>query len=90
MELVGTGSAVTTENYLQDKDLGLEFMMNAMRLTEGVPKALFEVRTGLSFDFLDPAIYRAQELGLMHKQGDWLRPTKQGRNFLNDLLILFH
>ena len=71
------------------QDLPFEFMMNALRLTDGVPAAWFAERTGLSAAAIQPAVARAVALGLLDADPRRLQPTAQGRRFLNDLLQLF-
>ncbi len=67
-----------------------EFMLNALRLTDGFETALFEARTGLAAAVIEPGLTRANELGLLEPCGNaaW-RPTLRGLQFLNDLQILF-
>jgi oxygen-independent coproporphyrinogen-3 oxidase len=64
-------------------------MLNALRLTEGFPLALFTARTGLTEDWLAPGLKQAIARGLVAREGGRLRPTALGRRFLNDLLALF-
>lgn len=68
-------------------ELPLEFMMNALRLTEGVPAPLFTARTNLPATALEPALteLRAQGLIFPHR----LQPTPLGSRFLNRLLLAF-
>jgi len=68
-------------------ELPLEFMMNALRLTEGVDAALFESRTGLSPDVLEPVLAKLRARGLV--QQDRLSTTGTGFSFLNDVLAEF-
>jgi len=89
MDKLKNGRAVVEERQLQATDLSLEFMMNALRLHEGVPKALFEQRTGLPLSMVQDTLDRAFENGLMEQSEDFLRPTDLGRNYLNDLLGRF-
>lgn len=69
--------------------LSFEFMMNALRLCEGVPVSLFEERTGLPLASVSEALLRAQRRDLLEIRSERLVPTTQGRRFLNDLLELF-
>ncbi len=69
-------------------DRPLEFMMNAMRLVEGVPIALFAERTGLPPATCAGAVERAIGSGLLERT-ERLRPTPAGLRYLNDLLALF-
>lgn len=66
-----------------------EFMMNALRLTQGVPSHLFSERTQLPLEQLTPLLNNAINRGLLEPNPQQLRPTQQGRLFLNDLLQLF-
>jgi putative oxygen-independent coproporphyrinogen III oxidase len=70
-------------------DLPFEFMMNALRLNEGVPAALFEERTGLPLRVCSAALERARDQGLLEPDPVRLRPTLQGQRYLNNLLELF-
>jgi oxygen-independent coproporphyrinogen-3 oxidase len=70
-------------------DLPFEFMMNALRLTDGVPAALFGSRTGLPPSVIATQVDRAINAGLLAGDPLTLRPTEKGQRFLNDLLALF-
>lgn len=74
---------------LQQSDLILEFMLNALRLTNGVPISLFCERTGLISDQILAPRQMAIKRGLLEPDNDFLRPTALGRRFLNDLVALF-
>lgn len=71
------------------QDLPFEFMLNALRLTDGVPTTWFSERTGLPVTSIQYAITQAVDRGLMDADPLNLRPTALGRTFLNDLLALF-
>lgn len=87
--------AAVRGNFIQDAhdvgvaDLPFEFMMNALRLTEGVPRSLFQERCGLPLDTIEPQLLEARERGLLEITDSLIRPTEQGRRFLNDLLEIF-
>ncbi|WP_407279109.1 radical SAM family heme chaperone HemW [Aromatoleum evansii] len=70
-------------------ELPFEFMMNALRLTGGFPRRLFAERTGLPFAAIEAELIEARRRGLVETDGEEIRPTEQGRRFLNDLLTLF-
>jgi putative oxygen-independent coproporphyrinogen III oxidase len=74
---------------LAPEDLVLEFAMNALRLTEGFGTELFTQRTGLPRARMAPGLQRAVAHGLLHRQGDRMRPTERGRRFLDDLVRYF-
>ncbi len=83
------GDAIAESNTIQRKDLGFEFMMNAMRLVDGVPIQLFQSRTGLPLASIQNTIQQAVEKGLLEQTQTHLKPTPLGQRFLNELLGLF-
>ena len=70
-------------------DVVSEFMLNALRLNEGVPIALFRERTGLSIDTIERQLGAAVDLGLLAIKGQRWIPTVWGQRFLDDLIMLF-
>ncbi|MDE0420144.1 MAG: radical SAM family heme chaperone HemW [Gammaproteobacteria bacterium] len=68
-------------------DLPGEFMMNALRLVDGVERELFEVRTALGFDVVEPTVAEMVDWGLMHP--DRLALTPQGFRQLNGVVARF-
>ena len=70
-------------------DIGFEFMLNALRLTEGVPTALFAERTGYPLSLVAQGLDAATRKGLLEADPALLKPTALGRRFLNDLQALF-
>ena len=88
-------AAYLSGNYLQERqniaaaDLGLEFMMNALRLIEGFPASLFEERTGLPLASLQAPLLEAQRRGLLAFDAEHIAPTPLGQRYLNDLLQIF-
>jgi len=74
---------------LDRADRLFEFMMNALRLTEGFDPRLFEARTGLSIALAEPALAEAGRRGLLERDLHRLGPSPAGRRFLNELLQLF-
>jgi putative oxygen-independent coproporphyrinogen III oxidase len=89
MEAVKQGAHIADARTLTRGDLPFEFMMNALRLNGGVPSALFEERTGLPLGVCAAALGQARARGLLEHDPTRLRPTLQGRRYLNDLLELF-
>ncbi len=71
------------------EELALEFMMNVLRLNQGVEAQLFAASTGLALAQIQPQLDRARTLGLLDADLTRLTPTPHGRRFLNDLLELF-
>jgi len=77
-------------NVLTAAERLFEFMLNALRLTEGFHESLFEQRTGLTVGLLRDRMEPAVRKGLIASSGDgiWL-VTPLGRRFLNDLQAEF-
>ncbi len=71
------------------QDLPGEFMMNALRLTGGVPLELFGERTGLPLAAIEKSALAGRQQGLLEVVDGTLRPTALGRRFLNRLITLF-
>jgi len=84
-----TGDHVESEHSLTRQDLGFEFMMNALRLVEGFPVALFQERTGLPISVMDAPLQIAESRGLLIRDHLNVMPTSLGQRFLNELLQLF-
>jgi oxygen-independent coproporphyrinogen-3 oxidase len=89
MDKALAGAPVQTEQDIGITDLPFEFMMNALRLTGGVPLSLFEERTGVPLRAVLAPLERAEALGLIERDHATLRPTLRGQRFLNELVQLF-
>jgi len=77
------------EQEIPSADLPFEFMLNALRLVEGFPVALFEERTGLSLQTIRNNLVETETKGLLERDWQRIRPTQRGRLFLNELLENF-
>ena len=82
---LGGGGAIEQEHRLQANDLPFEFMLNALRLVDGVPTSMFTERTGLPLAAMARALRVAGEAGLLDPDPALLRATPLGLRFLNDL-----
>jgi oxygen-independent coproporphyrinogen-3 oxidase len=89
MQQAAAGAPVQEAHALTRKDLGFEFMMNALRLADGFEVALFAERTGMPISAVEQALQEALERGLIARDHMRIAPTTRGRRFLNDLLQLF-
>lgn len=89
MQQALAGKAVEREWLISQDELGFEFMMNALRLIDGVPVDLFQQRTGLNINKLETAIKKAKSKGLLLLENGNMQPTLLGQRFLNELLELF-
>ena len=71
------------------EDLPFEFFMNRFRLLEPCPVRDFTAYTGLAVATVEPALARAQQLGLVNQTADSWQITAHGVRYLNELLQLF-
>lgn len=76
-------------NTVSEKDIIFEFMLNALRLTEGFSPSLFAERTGLPLSHIEPTLSIAVQKSLLAVTPTIIKPTELGRKFLNDLIALF-
>jgi oxygen-independent coproporphyrinogen-3 oxidase len=83
------GTATRESREVSDAELPFEFMLNALRLAEGFPVALFAERTGLPATVVEPQLAQAEASGLIERDHARIAPTAKGRRFLNDLLERF-
>jgi oxygen-independent coproporphyrinogen-3 oxidase len=70
-------------------ELPFEFMMNALRLNDGVKAELYEQRTGLSLDGLNDVLTSLRARKLLVDDVSRLACTEQGHIFLNSVLEEF-
>jgi oxygen-independent coproporphyrinogen-3 oxidase len=89
IEEVERGSPLLEERTIERGEIGFEFMLNALRLTEGVPVALFSERTGFPLTIVQKALDEAEQRGLIERDHQHIRPTPLGQRFLNDLQAIF-
>lgn len=89
MQQAGKGAAVAEEFALSHEDLGFEFMLNALRITNGFYPDLFQERTALPLDSIKPYLKQAEKKGLLYCDPTIIRPTEKGALFLNDLQQIF-
>ena len=84
-----TGRFTAEEQSVPVGERVFEFMLNALRLREGVAGALFAERTGLEFSKIEQPLARLQKQGLMEPGGELLRCTEPGYRHLNRVLTEF-
>lgn len=77
------------EEWIEPEALPFEFMMNALRLHQGVPLELYQARTGQPLSSIQPLLEQACERKLLSLDQGRIAPTREGRLFLNDLLEIF-
>ena len=81
------GDAIAERRLVTDSDLLLEFMMNALRLRQGVSFSLMQERTGLSEQDLGDVWRKLADQGLV--RSDRVAATELGYRFLNRVLTEF-
>lgn len=89
LDNIGRGQPVQEETQVEMASLPFEFMMNALRLADGFPPALFESRTAQPLTNILPKIKAAEADGLLEVSVERIAPTLKGRRFLNVLLERF-
>ena len=82
-------SALTSDTPIAQDQLALEFMMNALRLTDGVKKNLLNSRTGLSTDQIEEKIEQLNQEGFLRHHPSNYCTTDLGARFLDTLLQRF-
>jgi putative oxygen-independent coproporphyrinogen III oxidase len=85
----GAPESIGGEQQLSRHDAAAEFMLNALRLVDGFSSPLFQERAGLPISACEPGLAQAENKGLIEWDARSIRPTPQGRRFLNNLLELF-
>jgi coproporphyrinogen III oxidase-like Fe-S oxidoreductase len=74
---------------IEPLDLPAEFMMNALRLKEGVDATLFEQRTALSREVVRQSLEEQRRRGLMEEDTTKLKATARGFQYLDILIEAF-
>lgn len=88
-EYLAREKTLLAERTVAVSEIPFEFMLNALRLVQGFPLALFTERTGLPLTVVERKLERAEREGLLERDLQRIRPTERGRHFLNALLELF-
>ena len=89
MENAVVGNAIQEEKNIARAELPFEFMLNALRLTNGFAASLFTERTGLPITAISRQLDLAEVRGLIARNIKHIQPTAKGQLFLNDLLEMF-
>jgi oxygen-independent coproporphyrinogen-3 oxidase len=89
MKAVETSTPVQEERAVEAREVGFEFMMNALRLCGGFPVRLFEERTGMPLTAVLRDLDEAERRGFIARDHERIAPTALGQRFLNDLIQIF-
>ncbi|WP_128113615.1 radical SAM family heme chaperone HemW [Polynucleobacter necessarius] len=83
------GNALIESKEINAQDLPFEFMLNTLRLTDGVDTHTFSERTGLPLNVISKGIAEASKKGLLDENPLKLKATDQGLRYLNNLQEIF-
>jgi len=89
LDTAGTADIILTQEMIAETDLGFEFMLNALRLTDGFPTSLFYQHAGLPISHINKALQQAEQQGLITHDIHKICPTEKGHRYLNTLVELF-
>ena len=89
LDRAARGEAIGTLADVASADLPFEFMMNALRLAEGVDASTFHARTGLDDEVIAPRLRDARVRGWLIDDPSRIAATELGQRYLNDVIGLF-
>ncbi|MGB6031025.1 MAG: radical SAM family heme chaperone HemW [Rhodanobacter sp.] len=85
----GGAGRIGRDHVVAPAELPFEYMLNALRLIDGVPMADFPARTGLVPETIAAALAAARDRGWLHGDAQRLQTTALGQRFLNDVIASF-
>jgi len=86
---VGDAGRIGGDGPVAVDELPFEYMLNALRLIDGVPLADFSERTGIPMERIASALASARERGWLIENTERLQTTALGQRFLNDVISSF-
>ena len=89
MDAAGTPARIGGDSITGADELPFEYMLNALRLIDGVPLDEFAARTGLPLAHIEPRLRDARHRGWLHDDPQRLHTTALGQRFLNDVIASF-
>ncbi|MEW9624592.1 radical SAM family heme chaperone HemW [Rhodanobacter geophilus] len=89
MEAAAGPGRIGGDNPVSPAELPFEYMLNALRLIDGVPLADFARRTGLPLQRIAAPLAEASRRGWLADDPQRLRTTALGQRFLNDVIAAF-
>ena len=87
--IAGRHPLLAGEETLEAGGLPLDYLLNVLRLNEGVAPERFTERTGLALDHISRQWQTLAAKGLVRPAEERLATTPLGRRFLNDVLAAF-
>ncbi len=89
LEAAGGAARIGGDQAVPAAELPFEYMLNALRLREGVPLSAFAERTGLPPAAIEAPLATARQRGWLSDEAGRLRATELGQRFLNDVIASF-
>lgn len=89
MQQVKNNSHILDKKTLSRDDIIFEFMLNALRLTNGFTTQTFTEHTGLDIGSIQPILDTALEKKWLTLSNNYIKPTALGNQYLNDVMTLF-
>ena len=89
MASAASDARIGGDEWLDASRRPFDFMLNALRLTDGFALSTFEARTGLPRAMIADELQAAISRGWIAIDGDHVRPTELGQRFGNDVIGLF-
>ena len=89
LEAAGGAARIGGDSVVGAAELPFEYMLNALRLVDGVPLAEFAGRTGLGVEAIAAALADARQRGWLRDDPQRLHTTALGQRFLNDVIAGF-
>ena len=83
------GHALVEARDVTAQDLPFEFILNVLRLSEGVQTITFSERTGLLLSMISKELSEASNKGLLDSNPTVLKASEQGFRYLNNLQEIF-
>lgn len=89
LEANGGAARIGGGNVVAVSELPFEYMLNALRLVDGVPMTDFAERTGLPAERMAAALADGRARGWLRDDPQQLHTTALGQRFLNDVIASF-
>ena len=83
------GAPIATSHIIKRDEVGLEYLMNTLRLQQGFPVPQFQERSGQTLNLIEKGLQQAEQRGLLQRDIHHIRTTELGQRHLNELLTLF-
>ena len=89
MDAGGSPARIGGDSVVSAAELPFEYMLNALRLVDGVPSEDFTARTGLMPETIARALTAGRQRGWLMDDPQKLHTTPLGQRFLNDVIASF-